>query len=170
MSGAAAVDGPPRLKAAKVVRGDIYASKPSLTKAVTQMLLSEGSTVKIGNGGSRQAVYRCQGQVVDNKNEMGCMFRINGCKRGKTGEWNVTFVNGDHLNWSGARGKRGLGAAMVEDVGTASVANNPTVSARALGDIIKTQTVVTLSRRASSRVNGTPIDASNASSSCLGSR
>ncbi|CAM9453309.1 unnamed protein product [Sphacelaria rigidula] len=165
MSGAAAVNGPPRLKAAKVVRGDIYASKPSLTKAVTRMLLSEGRTVKRGNGGSRQAVYRCQGQVVylvdDNKNEMGCLFRINGCKRGKTGEWNVTFVHDEHLNCSGARGKRGPGAAMVEDVGTAIVANNPTVSARALGDIMKAQTGVTLSRRTSSRVKCTAVTNTN---------
>lgn len=92
------------------------------------------------------------------------MFRVNGCKSLKTGEWKVTFVNDEHLNCSGARGKRGPGAAMVEDVGTSIVANNPTVTARALADIIKSQTGVTLTRRTSSRVKCTAVENTNLAS------
>ena len=69
MSAVEDLNGPPRLNAAKVARGDVYASKPALTQAVTRIMLADGRRVKSGNGGSRQAVYRCQGQVLDDSNK-----------------------------------------------------------------------------------------------------
>ncbi|CAM9975171.1 unnamed protein product, partial [Sphacelaria rigidula] len=79
MSADGPVHGPPRWKVAKVSAGDIYACKQTFTKAFTQILLSDSCSLKFGPDGSRQAVYRCQGQDIDeDKKDIGRMFCIDG--------------------------------------------------------------------------------------------